>query len=108
MIQPAFVPSTRAAAADALPSTTLLEFCKQHACEPSKVILTRENKYKALVLKEISTGHIQCIMFGKKSSESVSEGDAPRGYWNIVQLENGVLRISTNQQRFEGFESLYA
>lgn len=108
MIQANFVPSSRSAAAEVLPSVSLLEFCKAHGCEPSKVILTKENKYKALVLKQITTGHIQCIMFGKRSAESVSEGDAPRGYWNIVQLENGVLRISTNQQRFEGFEALYA
>lgn len=108
MIQPAFVPSTRAAAADVLPSVSLLEFCKAHGCEPSKVILTKENRYKALILKEISTGYIQCIMFGKRSAESVNEGDAPRPQWSIVQLDNGMLRISTNTQQYEGFESLYA
>lgn len=108
MFQLQFVDSTRSAAAEVLPSISLLDFCRENGCEPSKVVLTRENGYKALILKEIATGRISCILFGKKSAESVKQGDAPRHYWNVVRMQNGIFRISTNQQQHEGFESLYA
>ena len=108
MFKAQFVESTRAAVADALPSISLLDFCRENGCEPSKVCLTRENKYKCLILKETATGRISCILFGKKSADTVKEGDAPRHYWSVVQLESGMFRISTSQQQHEGFESLYA
>lgn len=108
MFQANFVPSSRSAAAEVLPSISLLEFCRENNCEPSKVVLTKENQYKALILKKIGTNLIQCILFGKRSADTVKEGDAPRHYWNVVRLENGMFRISTNQQQHEGFESLYA
>lgn len=108
MFQASFVESTRSAAAEVLPSISLLAFCKENGCEPSKVTLTKENKYKCLILKETATGRISCILFGKRSADTVKEGDAPRHYWNVVRLESGMFRISTNQQQHEGFESLYA
>ena len=104
MINAQFIQSTSTSAASDLPSVSLLEFCKHNACKPSKVILTRENKYKALVFTNLDN-QVSCVMLGKRSSERVSEGDAPLPTWNIVQLPDGKLRISI-QESIAGFEEL--
>lgn len=103
MITAQFVQSASTSASD-LPSISLLEFCKHNACKPSKVILTKENKYKALVFTN-TDNQVSCVMLGKRSSERVSEGDAPLPGWRIVQLPDGKLRVSI-QEGIPGFEEL--
>jgi hypothetical protein len=104
MITAQFIQSTSTSAASELPSVSLLDFCKHNACRPSKVVLTKENKYKALVFTN-TDNQVSCVMLGKRSAERVSEGDAPLPGWKIVQLPDGKLRISI-QESIAGFEEL--
>lgn len=105
MITTNFVQSSSTSSASQLPSSSLLEFCKNNSCKPSRVILTKENKYKALVFTN-TADQVSCIMLGKKSSERVQEGDAPLPTWRVVQLTDGKLRISIQDDTIAGFEEL--
>ena len=105
MITANFVQSTSTSSASELPSSSLIEFCRNNQCKPSRVILTKENKYKALVFTN-AADQVSCIMLGKRSSEKVSEGDAPLPTWRVMQLPDGKLRISIQDDTIAGFEEL--
>lgn len=91
-----------------LDSTTLGELMKAGEFKTvSKVMLTRENKYKALVFRK-ADGSTACVMFGRNSATQVNIGDTPSKSWAIVLVSDDRgerLRISLGVETL-GYDDL--
>ena len=90
-IKSTLVASTQAAQQSTfstLDTVSLGELMKQgQFTTVSKVFLTRENKFKALVFRK-DDGSSACVLFGKNSANQVNVGDAPKKSWSIVLATN--------------------